>query len=246
MTTDLLHQLPAETWALLRRHGLHRKLLYALVVEQAVSRVALRDEAVAKVFEVFCKKQGLEEPDALQARLLELNLAEADLRWQLELPLRVARHAHQEFGPKAEARFLERKESLDQVVYSLLRTKDAGLARELYLQIAGGEANFADLAAEYAEGPERGTRGIVGPVPLTQAHPALAERLRTGTPGGLMEPFAVNEWWLVARLERLEPARFTKKMANVMARELFEEWAREEVSRIMLSLPSALNPSPLA
>ena len=76
------------------------------------------------------------------------------------------------FAAKAEARFLERKNELDQVVYSLLRLENSFLARELYLQIESGESNFADLAKRYAEGPERNTNGIVGPVSLTQAHPA--------------------------------------------------------------------------
>ncbi len=68
------------------------------------------------------------------------------------------------FAAKAEARFLERKNELDQVVYSLLRLENSFLARELYLQIESGESNFADLAKRYAEGPERNTNGIVGPV----------------------------------------------------------------------------------
>ena len=246
MTSDVLHQLPAETLALLRRHNLHRKLIRALVIEQAVGHVVLPEEAPAKLLARFCEQQEIEGSEALNARLQELNLSEADLRWQLELPMRIRRHARAEFGPKAEARFLERKESLDRVVYSLLRTKDAGLARELYLQISGGEANFADLAAEYAEGPERSTRGIVGPVPLTQAHPALAERLRTHAPGVLMEPFAIGEWWLVARLERMEPARFTKEMAREMAQELFEEWVQQEVSLMLEGLPPAMTISPSA
>ena len=89
------------------------------------------------------------------------------------------------FAAKAEARFLERKNELDQVVYSLLRLENSFLARELYLQIESGESNFADLAKRYAEGPERNTNGIVGPVSLTQAHPVLVEKLRVAQPGVL-------------------------------------------------------------
>jgi len=116
------------------------------------------------------------------------------------------------------------------VVYSLLRVKDRFLAQELYLRISGREANFADLAAQYAEGPEKRTNGIVGPVPLTQAHPILAERLRTSAPGQLLEPFPISDWWLVVRLESYTPASFDDDIAERMASELFEEWANEETT----------------
>ena len=140
-------------------------------------------------------------------------LSVSDLEWQAELPLKVQAHCRRHFLHKAEARFLIRKNHLDRVVYSLLRVKDGLLARELYLRIAAEESNFADLAATYAEGPEKSTKGIIGPVPLTQAHPALAERLRTTSPGLLMEPFMIEQWWLVVRLERYTPACFDEAMA---------------------------------
>ena len=50
------------------------------------------------------------------------------------------------------------------MVYSLL-SEDSQIARELYLQIAGNEASFAELASRFSEGRERNTNGIVGPVP---------------------------------------------------------------------------------
>ena len=130
----------------------------------------------------------------------------------------------EQFAPKAEARFLQRKNELDQVVYSLLRLKSRFLAQELYLQIESGESNFADLAKRYAEGPERNTNGIVGPVALTQAHPALVEKLRVSKPGVLQEPFRISDWWLVVRLERYSPATFTDEVSDQMCKEMFDEW----------------------
>ena len=44
----------------------------------------------------------------------------------------------------------------------LKRTQNQDLARELYLRVEAKEANFADLAAKYSEGPEQSTNGIVG------------------------------------------------------------------------------------
>ena len=240
MHTPSAETLQPEALALLRRHNLLAPLIRAEVVAEAVGAVHVEPQQSEELLQSHCQRQGLENEAELAAHLQQLQLSQADLLWQLELPLRVQHHCQHHFHHKAEARFLARKEQLDRVVYSLLRVKDPFLARELYLQIAGGEANFADLAAEFAEGPERGTKGIVGPVPLTQAHPALAERLRTTTAGQLMEPFQIADWWLVTRLERYEPARFNEAIAEQMAQELFQEWVQEQVTAKLARLPHPL------
>ena len=112
------------------------------------------------------------------------------------------------------------------------------LARELYLQIEAGESNFADLAKRYAEGPERNTNGIVGPVSLTQAHPILVEKLRVAQPGVLLEPFRISDWWLVVRLERYSPATFTDEVSDQMCEEMFDAWIEEETAASLNQLLS--------
>ena len=127
----------------------------------------------------------------------------------------------------------------DQVVYSLLRLESSFLARELYLQIESEESNFADLAKRYAEGPERNTNGIVGPVSLTQAHPELVEKLRVTQPGVLLEPFKISDWWLVVRLERYSPATFTDEVSDRMCREMFDAWVSEQADSCLKQLQIA-------
>ena len=99
----------------------------------------------------------------------------------------------------------------------------------LLISIANNEANFSDLASEFSEGGEAKTKGIIGPVPMNQAHPALSEKLRTSRPGHLNEPFNIGEWWLIARLERYEPARFDESTMQTMTREMFQEHIEEQV-----------------
>jgi parvulin-like peptidyl-prolyl isomerase len=70
-------------------------------------------------------------------------------------------------------------------------------------------------------------------VPLLQAHPALAEQLRTSRPGQLQAPLRIEQWWLVVRLESLRSASFDTDMGNRMARELFDEWVDEEVALLL-------------
>ena len=230
MNESSFNDLTPETKALLSRHNLLKAWVRAEVTATAVRSIALPQEERSELWNSYLKKQNIKDDVALGKHLQKIGLSVEDLHWQLELPQRVRQYSQEHFQHKAEARFLARKEQLDRVVYSLLRVNDGFLARELYLRIAGNEANFADLAAEFSQGPEAKTKGVVGPVPMGQAHPALSERLRTSQPGQLLEPFNIDQWWLVARLERYEAARFDGTTAELMTTELFQEWIQEELA----------------
>lgn len=214
-----------------RRHNLLKPLLRSQIIAEAVCSEQLSSEDLKAARLQFLRGKGIKDEAALADFLTKEGWSTEDFNWQFALPLRVKQHCLNKFRHKAEAHFLTRKNQLDQVVYSLLRTKDAYLAQELYLRINEGEANFGDLASEFSEGSERSTKGIVGPVPMTQAHPIVAEKLRTIKPGLLLEPLNVNEWWLVLRLESYTPASFNENMAERLSTELFGEWVNEEIAR---------------
>ena len=223
-----LQDLSPETLELLRRHNLLKSLARFETIEEAISSEEINKEEADKLWGNYLKKFNIEDDIHLENHLQNMGLDKESLKWQLGLNLRVNQYSRKHFKHKAEARFLAKKDSLDTVIYSLLRTRDGFLARELYLRIASGEANFADLAAQHSQGNESRTNGIVGPAPLNQAHPILAERLRTSQPGQLQEPFSIDEWWLVLRLERYEPARL-EGLRQTMTTELFQEWVEGEV-----------------
>jgi parvulin-like peptidyl-prolyl isomerase len=233
---DPLLGLRADTLAMLRRHGLLRLLVERETVAEALAGETLAPSVAEEARLLFRQQRGLDSEQAMAAYQTSQGLRAEDLAWQMELPARLKQHAQVHYSHKAEARFLRRKSELDRVVYSLLRVQDGLLARELYFRISAGEASFADLAARFTEGPEKATNGIVGPVPLTQAHPVLAEKLRIASPGVLMEPFPLAEWWLVVRLERYTPAIFDEAMAERMASELFDEWVQQEAARRLLAI----------
>ena len=222
----------------LARYRLLRPYLRQVVLEEALEGIALSDDDGAAAQRRFVQENSIENQEGLEAFCRYHQLSAADLQYQITYPLRLRAFADRQFGAQAESRFLKRKPGLDQVVYSLLRTEDAGLARELCLQIREGEASFADLAAVHADGPERATRGIVGPVPLDQGHPDLVNRLRTAEPGVVLDPFAIESWWILVRLESFVPAVFGPEAAHAMTQEMLEEWLEEQVDQRLLALSS--------
>ena len=231
---DLAGTLGPDALALLRRHNLLPGLIQALIAEEAIQTIEISAETQQQLLEQACGQRSLEEAQA--GALEQFGWSSGDFEWQVLRPERLKRWANEQFLPKAEARFLQRKDQFDQVVYSLLRCKEAALARELFLRISTGEASFADVVAEYSDGPERKTGGVVGPCPIKQAHPLLAERLRTARDGEVLEPFAAADWWLVVRRDQFMPARFDDTMAQQMAMELLQDWLQTETKTQLAAL----------
>ena len=238
MVPQLRRAIGAEGRALLKRFNLLSPLVEQMVTSEAIAAVEVSEDQLEEARLGLLQQRGYDDMAQWEELLEELQRSEDDVLDRLRFGIRRRSFMRERFGPKAEARFLERKNELDQVVYSLLRLENRFLARELYLQIESGESNFADLAKSYAEGPERNTNGIVGPVSLTQAHPTLVEKLRVSQPGVLLEPFRISDWWLVVRLERYSPATFTDEVSDQMCREMFDAWIDEETATSLDQLSS--------
>ena len=233
---ELSRRIGSEGRDLLRQYNLLQPLVEQMITTEAVAGCSVPPDALEKAQLDLLSQRGFENLEQWPELLEDLGRSHDQVIERLERVIRRQEFMRERFGPKAEARFLERKSELDQVVYSLLRLGNSFLARELYLQIESGESNFADLAKRYAEGPERNTNGIVGPVSLTQAHPVLVEKLRVAQPGVLLEPFRIADWWLVVRLERYSPATFTEEVSDRMCREMFDAWIAEQTTSTLSRL----------
>ena len=238
MVPALRRAIGAEGRDLLKRFNLLTPLVERMVAREAIAAISVSEEQLEQARLGLLDQRGYDGMEQWAELLDELGRSEQEVLERLGDGIRRRSFMRERFAPKAEARFLERKNELDQVVYSLLRLENSYLARELYLQIESGESNFADLAKRYAEGPERNTNGIVGPVSLTQAHPTLVEKLRVAQPGVLLEPFRISEWWLVVRLERYSPATFTDEVSDQMCEEMFDAWIEEETAASLNQLLS--------
>ena len=243
----LQHAIGAAGQTLLDQFNLLKPLVEQMVTSEAIAGIVVSAEQLQDARLSLLKQQGFDGMEQWEELLRALGCSEDEVVERLRDNIRRHSLIRERYEGKAEMRFLERKNDLDQVVYSLLRLKNRFLAQELYLQIESGESNFADLAKRYAEGPERNTNGIVGPVSLTQAHPILVEKLKVAQPGVLLEPFHISEWWLVVRLERYAPATFTDEVCEQMCEEMFNASIDEETDTILSQLISETSkPKPIS
>ncbi len=233
-------ELLKKSSGLLARHGFLRSLLGTIICDEAISGISLTIEQQELALQSYKHKYGFKNEHELEQHRLNELLSLDDLKHRIEQPEKIKQYCKEHFRSKAEAHFLVRKNSLDQATYRLLRVKDDGLARELYLQIIEGEASFPELASKHSQGRERNTSGLIGPLPINQSHPVLAQRLRAAHEGELIEPFHVENWWLLVRVESLAPAIFNEAMANQMSQELFQKWLEDEVNQRLVPIQESL------
>lgn len=232
------HEIPL----LLSRYQLMPQFLRGLIIDQVIADISCPAEERQAVIQQFEAQNQLTEPEAREAWLQSQGLTLEQMQELAVRPVLLEKFKLSTWGPKVESYFLTRKTSLDQVVYSLIRTKDQGLANELYFRIQEAEQSFANLAREYAQGPEAHTGGLIGPVPVNQPHPTIGKLLSISQPGQLWPPFALAEWFLIVRLEKFLPAQMDEPMRRRLINELFEKWLQEQIKQIG-SLRSLWSPS---
>lgn len=229
----------SEINRLLRREpGLAEQVARAWLLDELLAAIPLTAERERQLQQAWLEQEGFqaqgEAPAELKRWLQQHHLDVSDLRHRATAEERLERFRRHRWSGEVEVQFLRRKADLDQVIYSLLRVKQRSLAEELHQRLLDGEADFSTLAARHAEGPERRSRGLIGPLPLSTAHPEISGRLRVSEAGQLWPPFAVGDVWVLLQLEQKLPARLNSETASRMMSELFEAWMEERV-RLLLA-----------
>jgi hypothetical protein len=223
----------AETNRLIRQQGLALAVAQAWVLDEIVSVIELPGELEKQLIRKYVESQGVKSDEELAGWLLRKRLSFDDLRYFATKGARLRRWLTRRYREEAELRFLERKLDLDQVVYSLVRVKEQDLAEELHQRLREGEGDYPQLAQRFSEGPERQTRGQVGPVAVSSGPAELSQRLRVSRPGQLWPPFQVEKHWWVLRFEQLIPAQLDARNRGRMIEELFQAWFKQRVQLLM-------------
>lgn len=222
----------AEIIELLHRYQLMPQLLRGLVIDRAIAPYEISEANQHQLLAQFFSQNKLETPEA-QSQWLMGNALDARLLIDiLSRPIRLEQFKEVEFGKKVEAYFMTRKPALDRVLYSMIRTKEPGIAQELYFRVKEGEQAFSEIASQYSQGPEANTGGLIGPSPLTMPHPAIARALQVSQPGQIWPPTKLDDWYIILRLEKFLPAQLDDSTRKQMLDELFELWMREELQKI--------------
>ena len=221
--TEKVSDLSDEFINLLRENGLLNKFLKNFITNIICSKVDLKIN-YEEINKDFCKKNKIIDEKNLLKFLSLKGMNLDDHKKNLENSEKIKIIALQEFSKNAETEFINSKTLLDQYTYSLITVKESDLAYELYLQIDSKEAEFSVLASKYSLEGNTNKMGVIGPQGLGNVHPVLKEKLLTAKKGELLNPFKVDSWWVILRLEEKVDAKLDDFVRQRITLSLFDKW----------------------
>ncbi|GAB4383331.1 MAG: hypothetical protein Kow00121_45050 [Elainellaceae cyanobacterium] len=227
-----------EVLPLLAGYQMLPRFIQEVLIDQAIASIECTPEETAEACQQFYTQAQIADAQARKAWLGRYGMTEEQLQALATRELRIEKFKQNTWGPKLESYFLSRKDQLDKVIYSLIRTKDIGIAQELYFRILEEEQSLAELARTYSQGPEAQTDGLIGPVELSVPHPTLAQLLSLSQPGQLCPPTRVGEWLVLVRLEKFIPAQLDDPMRRRLLDECFNNWLQEQLEKLGPLTPS--------
>ena len=234
------HRITDESiFPLLAKYGMLPQLAREIVIEQAIADVTCTPEEEEAARNRFLQQNQLTTEEQVQAWLSRYGMTTPQME-QLSLrELKLEKFKQATWGHKLEAYFLQCKSQLDRVVYSLIRTRDQGIAQELYFRIQEEENSFAQLAKDYSQGAEAQTGGLVGPVELNVPHPQIAKMLMSSKPGQLWPPLPIGEWTVILRLEKFLSAQLDPPTEQRLLNDLFQQWLMSQMQQQIIFNPES-------
>ncbi len=233
-----------ELVPMLASYNLLPAFLQGVIIDQAIASIEATDEEREIARQKFLEKNQLTTVQACQDWLKKHGLSPGQLNDMALHDFKLEQYKVKTWGHQLESYFLQRKERLDRVLYSLIRVQDAGLAQELYFRINDDSQPFTELAKDYSQGQEAQTGGLIGPVELNTPHPMLARMLSISQPGQLWAPTKVGEWYVILRLEKFLPAKLDEPMRQRLLNELFTNWLKETMQKTPVRfLPGTESPT---
>jgi parvulin-like peptidyl-prolyl isomerase len=226
--SDASSTIPAtELPGLLAKYRLLPQLRREILVDAAIAAITCTSDEVEQARSHFYQQQQIEDPNQRQAWLLHFGMSSAQLDELAVRDLKIEKFKRSQWDSQLEAIFLTHKSKFDQATYSLLRVSKLEVAQELFFRIQDGEQSFAEAAQEFSEGPEAQTGGLIGPVELSQVHPALAQKLTTSQPRQLHAPIRLEPWFVILRLEERRAAQLDETIQQKLLDGLFESWIQD-------------------
>lgn len=216
------------------------KFLREIILDEAIASYACTPEEEATMCEKFYAGYSEEQNQAwLDANGLTKDIVVQQIRKKIQ----INKFKEAKWGDLVKDYFFkERRHQLDRVVYSLICHKDYNVIQELYFRLTAKEQSFAELASQYSQSAEAKTKGVVGPIEVSQL-PEHISNLLTAYPPKTVISTEFGEYYALIQLELLIPAKFDRSMRIRMIEELFEQWLQKEVGNLggktdVIQLPS--------
>ena len=212
---------------LLNKYGMLSRLASEDIIDRAIAKVECTPQEIAIAFKLLQHQQS--------DRNASGNIALAIRKLKLE------KFKQKTFGNCLAAYFIRRKKQLDRVTYSIIKTKQKEVIREVHFRLIEGEQNFAELTEELTQecsGNPLVESEVVNSTELGTLPPAIAQQLSTMKAGNISAPILVENYYLILRLDRYVSATCDRPMQKRLLDELFERWMQQQLAHQKYHLES--------
>lgn len=215
---------------LIARYHMMPQLLRERIIDNAIASVEFSPAETDLAYEEFYRTNQIQSETDLNKWLQLHSMTILQLSLTIIRPLKIQKFKQQQWGDRLKCYFLKRKSDLDVVVYSMIRVNDGDLAQELFYRISEGEQTFAEAANQYSLGIEAYTGGIMNPIGFGRLPKSLAQVLKYSNPGELFRPIALENCYVIVRLEKIISAKLNSITAKSLLDEIFETWVQEQIN----------------
>ncbi|AFY73836.1 parvulin-like peptidyl-prolyl isomerase [Synechococcus sp. PCC 7502] len=217
-------------------YGMIPQLVREIIIDQVTANIEITQDEGKLALQQALQQLNIDSNEKLEQWLRYHCMSMNQLELRAIRALKLTKFKQQKWESKVNFTFLERKQNLERVIYSLIRTKDFCTAQELYFRINEGEQPFDQLAREYSMGPEAETGGLVGPVKLASIDPTLGKILRSIDVGKIHIPTVIGDWIILVRLEKILPAKLDSAMKQRLIDENFNKWLEDSIHQKIKSI----------
>ena len=221
---QFLDHINKDTLKIIKLGNMLPKLIRNFLIDKIISEIFLEQNIYDKEIKKFYLKNNILNKKDLDKICKIKGITEEELNYQITLPLKVSKFAEQNFQNEIESYFLERKDFLDEYTFNIIRLKNKDLAYELYFRIDSEESDFIKLSETYSYYSELYPKGLFGPKNLQGINPLIVNKLIIASPNELIEPFQVDEWWIILKLINKKIAKLDKSTKKMLLIEIFNKF----------------------
>ena len=206
---------------LLNKYGMLSRLACEDIIDRAIATIECTPQEIAIASKLWQHQQN-KSPNASG------NIASAIRKLKLE------KFKQNTWGDRIAAYFARRKKQLDRVTYSIIKTKQKEVIREVHFRLMEKEQNFAELKEEFAQecavNPLIEVSEAMNSVELGTLPSAIAGQLSTMKANTISAPILVGNYYLILRLDQYISAPCDRPMQKRLIDELFDRWMQQQLA----------------
>jgi len=129
----------SEVLPLLAKYGMLPQLIREVIIEQAIANITCNPEERNAAYSRFYQNNQIANDEQMKSWLRQNGMDSEQLEYLILRDIKLEKFKQETWDNKVESYFLQVKNQLDKVVYSLIRTKNIGIAQELFFRIQDRE-----------------------------------------------------------------------------------------------------------